>query len=103
MITYVNDDESSFINYYEVYGTNKCSSSQICSTKSNSEYMADFNKHVENIYSDKEDCSTLNTTYAERYDPPEQTSFEKQHTDFDFESLPYNPINYDSSFILYEE
>lgn len=99
MIKYVNPDESEFINYYEVFGTNKCSDSQICSTISNSTYMSEFNTHVENIYNDRENCSTLNIDYADRYDPAEQTSFDKE--DLDFESLPYNPNNYDSSFNLY--
>ena len=99
MIKYVNPDESEFINYYEVFGSNKCSGSQICSTESNRTYIGEFNTHVENIYNDRENCSTLNIDYADRYDPAEQTSFDKE--DLDFESLPYNPNNYDSSFTLY--
>lgn len=99
MIKYVNPDESEFINYYEVFGTNKCSGSQICSTKSNRTYMDEFNTHVENIYNDRENCSTLNNDYANRYVPAEQTSFDKEG--LDFESLSYNPNTYDSSFTLY--
>ena len=99
MIKYVNPDESEFINYYEVFGTNKCSDSQICSTKSNRTYMGEFNTHVENIYNDRENCSTLNNDYADRYVPAEQTSFDKAN--LDFESLSYNPNTYDSSFTLY--
>lgn len=107
MIVYINDDGTEFNNYYEVFSTNKCTNSQICSTKSNSSYISDFNKHLENIYSDQEKCSNLNTKYSDRYNPQEQTSFEKANSfkinnTRDLESLLYYPNNYDSEYELYQ-
>lgn len=106
IIVYENDNGTEFNNYYEVFGTNKCTSSQICSDKSNSSYMNDFNKHVKNIYNDQENCSNLNTKYSDRYIPPEQTSFEKKNNfkindTTNLESLSYYPI-YDSDYQLYD-
>ena len=107
MITYIDDDGTEFNNYYEVFGTNKCSSSQICSSKSNETNTDDFNRHVENIYSDQEYCNNLNTKYSDRYTPSQKTSFEqgnsfKINNITDLESLLYYPNNYDDNYNLYE-
>ena len=106
-IDYVNDNGTEFSNYYKVYGSNKCTNSQICSTKSNSSYMNDFNEYVKNIYSDEVKCSNLNTKYSYRYDPQEQTSFEKENSfkindTGQLELLSYYPNNYDSEYELYQ-
>lgn len=107
MIVYVNDDGTEFNNYYEVFSTNKCSNSQICSTKSNSEYMNIFNTHVKNIYDEEEKCNNLNTKYSDHYVTPVKTSFEnnnnfKINNKTKFESLLYHPNNYDSTYELYQ-
>lgn len=105
-IVYINDDETEFTNYYEVFGTNKCSDSQICSSKSNQTYMGEFNKHVENIYNDQNNCNNLNTKYSDRYNPPEKTSFEKDNSfkinnKTNIESLLYYPTKYDNTYESY--
>ena len=105
MITYTEDDDSEFNNYYEVFSTNKCSNSQICSSKSNETNTDDFNKHVENIYSDQEYCNNLNTKYSNRYTPSQKTSFEQTNLfkiDANLESLIYYPNNYDDTYNSYE-
>ena len=107
MITYIDDYDNEFNNYYEVFGINKCSSSQICSSKSNETNTDDFNRHVENIYSDQEYCNNLNTKYSDRYNPSQKTSFEqgnsfKINNITDLESLLYYPNNYDDNYNLYE-
>tara|TARA_B110001450_G_scaffold48044_1_gene44744 strand:- start:2344 stop:6195 length:3852 start_codon:yes stop_codon:yes gene_type:complete len=107
MIEYIGDDGNEFTNYYEVFGTNKCSSSQICSSKSNEEYINEFNKHVGNIYNDQQYCNNLNTNYGNRYTESEKTSFEKDNkfkinNITDFESLLYYPKDYDNNYNLYE-
>lgn len=107
MITYIGNDGNEFNNYYEVFSTNKCSSSQICSSKSNQTYIDDFNKHVQNIYSDQEYCNNLNTKYTDRYTPSQKTSFEQGNTfkinnSTNLESLVYYPNNYDDNYNLYE-
>jgi hypothetical protein len=106
-ITYINDNGSEFNNYYEVYSTNKCSNSQICSSKSNETNTDDFNKHVENIYSDQEYCNNLNTKYSNRYTPSQKTKFEQMNSfkidnTTDLELLLYYPNNYDATYNLYE-
>jgi len=97
--------DSEINNYYEVYGSNKCSSSQICSLKSNDTYMDNFNEHVKNIYSDQEYCNYLNTKYIDSYSSPQVTSFEKKNekqiNDSGLESLEYYPYTYDNNYILY--
>ena len=107
MITYIDDDGSEFNNYYEVFSTNKCSSSQICSSKSNKTNTDDFNRHVENIYSDQEYCNNLNTKYSDRYTPSQKSSFEQANSfrinnTTNLESLVYYPNNYDDTYNLYE-
>ena len=105
MITYINDDTSEFNNYYEVFSTNKCSSSQICSSKSNETNTDDFNRHVENIYSDQENCNNLNRNYSYLYREPQETTFKKNNSfkiNTNLESLVYYPKKYDNTYNLYE-
>ena len=107
MITYIDDSGSEFNNYYEVFSTNKCSSSQICSSISNEDNKNNFNNYLENIYSDQEYCNNLNTKYSDRYTPSQKTSFEqansfKINNTTDLESLIYNPNKYDDTYNLYE-
>ena len=107
MITYIDDYDNEFNNYYEVFGINKCSSSQICSSKSNETNTDDFNRHIENIYSDQEYCNKLKSEYSDRYTPSQKTSFEqansfKINNTTDLESLIYYPNKYDDTYNLYE-
>ena len=67
----------------------------------------DFNRHVENIYSDEENCNNLNTEYSDLYTSSQKTSFEetnkfKINNSIDLQSLVYYPKKYDDSYNLYE-
>ena len=106
MITYIDDDDGTeFNNYYEVFGTNKCSSSQICSTKSNREYMNQFNEHVKNIYRDQQYCDKINTDWGDLYDTNIKTYFENDKSfkinNNSFKSWEYYP-EYDETYKPYE-
>jgi hypothetical protein len=86
--------------FYEVYGSNKCSNSQICSIKSNNDYKDEFNTHVENIYSDQQLCNTLNTEYNNHYSD-QKTTLGYDISSDDFENSVFYP-NHDPDFQLYE-
>lgn len=106
MITYIDDDDGTeFNNYYEVFGTNKCSSSQICSSKSNREYMNQFNEHVKNIYRDQQYCDKINTDWGDLYDTNIKTYFENDKSfkinNNSFKSWEYYP-EYDETYKPYE-
>lgn len=105
MITYINDDDTEFNNYYEVFGTNKCSDTQICSSKSNKEYMNQFNEHVKNIYRDQQYCDKINTDFSDLYDTNIKTYFENDKSfkinDNSFKSWEYYP-EYDETYKPYE-
>ena len=105
-IVYLNDNETEFTNYYEVFSTNKCTDSQICSSKSNQTLMDEFNTHVQNIYTDQDNCNNLNNKYSDLYNPPEKTSFEKDNSfkinnKTNIESLLYYPSKYDNTYVSY--
>jgi len=93
--------------YYQIYGNNKCSNSQVCSEKSNQEYARELNAEIIKIYEDQIYCNNLNTEYLSIYgNELQNTPFIEENLDISksdiseiFKSLDYYPI-YDNNFQL---
>ena len=95
--------------YYKVNGSNKCLSSQICSSKSNTNYRDEYNSHIDKINTDAEYCNTLNQKYGSEgishYDSTniQKTCYHRFPQNTDYNTLTYYPGKYDVSYTLNQE
>lgn len=93
--------------YYKVHGSNKCSSSQICSSRTNNDYESDYHIKLSSLYEEQQDCNTLNSEYGDRYSSDVESTFQ------DTKGFPINeignnqddyelyPKNYDNGYTPY--
>ena len=94
--------------YYKVNGSNKCLSTQICSSRSNTEYRDEYNIHINKIDTDDRYCDTLNENYGSEgkshYDSTDiQKTCYHMSQNTDYNSLTYHPGKYDTNYTLNPE
>lgn len=94
--------------YYKVHGSNKCSTSQICSSRTNNDYASEYHNHLESLYEEQQNCNTLYSEYGSIHFPNGiQSKFEEinefQINDIANHEHDYElyPINYDDGYTLH--
>ena len=93
------------LRYYKVNGSNKCLSTQICSSRSNTDYSDEYNSHINEIITDDGYCDTLNQNYGSgvnsHYDSTDmQKTCYHMSSNTNYNSLTYHPGNYDINYTL---
>lgn len=89
--------------YYKVHGSNKCSTSQICSSNTNEYYNTVFNNKLQTLYNEQKKCDELNNEpYNNRYAPDGIKSSFKTNKGFEINEIDKDnydlyPKNYDIS------
>lgn len=96
------------LRYYKVNGSNKCLSTQICSSRSNTDYSDEYNSHINKIVTDNEYCDTLNKNYGNdgnnHYQPNDiQKTCYHLSQNYNYDSLTYHPGKYDTNYTLNPE